>query len=69
MQIFEFEASLVYRASSRTARTTKRNPMPKQQQPQQREKKRKLFMTHNNQNTKHAEQRMYAESCGLEINK
>jgi hypothetical protein len=27
MQIYEFEASLVYKVSSRTARTTKRNPV------------------------------------------
>jgi hypothetical protein len=28
-QIFEFEASLVYKVSSRTARTTQRNPVSK----------------------------------------
>jgi hypothetical protein len=34
-QISEFEASLVYRVSSRTARATQRNPVSKQQQQQQ----------------------------------
>lgn len=29
-RIFEFEANLVYRMSSRTARTTQRNPVSKQ---------------------------------------
>ena len=29
--IFEFEASLVYRVSSRTARATQRNPVSKNQ--------------------------------------
>jgi hypothetical protein len=38
--ISEFEASLVYRVSSRTARATQRNPVSKQQQ-QQKTKKTK----------------------------
>jgi hypothetical protein len=36
--ISEFEASLVYKVSSRTARATQRNPVPKQQQQQQQQK-------------------------------
>jgi hypothetical protein len=36
-QISEFEVSLVYRVSSRTARATQRNPVPKNQK----EKKKK----------------------------
>jgi hypothetical protein len=32
--LYEFEASLVYRANSRTARATQRNPTSKQQQQQ-----------------------------------
>ena len=32
LPIFKFKASLVYRASSRTARATQRNPVLKQQQ-------------------------------------
>jgi hypothetical protein len=39
-QISEFEASLVYRASSRTARTTQRNPVLKNQK-KKKKKKRK----------------------------
>jgi cytochrome c5 len=45
-RISEFEASLVYRVSSRTARATQRNPVSKQQtnkqqQQQQQKKERK----------------------------
>jgi hypothetical protein len=41
-QISEFEASLVYRVSSRTARATQRNPVSKNQKKKKRkEKKRK----------------------------
>jgi hypothetical protein len=35
-QISEFEASLVYRVSSRTARTTQRNPVPKKKKKKRR---------------------------------
>jgi hypothetical protein len=38
-QVSEFEASLVYRASSRTARDTQRNPVSKEKK--RKEKKRK----------------------------
>jgi hypothetical protein len=38
--ISEFEASLVYRVSSRTARATQRNPVSKNQK--RKEKKRKI---------------------------
>jgi hypothetical protein len=38
-RISEFEASLVYRVSSRTARATQRNPVSKNQKP----KKKKVF--------------------------
>jgi hypothetical protein len=40
-QISEFKASLVYRVSSRTARTTQRNPVSKNKKQNQRKKKRK----------------------------
>jgi hypothetical protein len=40
-QISEFEASLVYRVSSRTARATQRNTVSKEQQQQQQQKKTK----------------------------
>jgi hypothetical protein len=38
-QISEFEASLVYRVSSRTARATQRNPVSKNQKPKNKTKK------------------------------
>jgi hypothetical protein len=34
-QIYEFKASLVYKVSSRTARATQRNPVSKNQKPNQ----------------------------------
>jgi hypothetical protein len=37
----EFEASLVYKVSSRTARATQRNPVSKNQKKKKKEKKRK----------------------------
>jgi hypothetical protein len=40
-QISEFEASLVYRASSRTARTTQRNPVSKKKKQNKTKKKKK----------------------------
>jgi hypothetical protein len=40
-RISEFEASLVYRVSSRTARATQRNPVSKNQKPKERKKERK----------------------------
>jgi hypothetical protein len=40
-RIFEFEASLVYRVSSRTARAIQRNPVSKNQPTNQKEKKKK----------------------------
>jgi hypothetical protein len=39
-QISEFEASLVYRVSSRTARATKRNPVSKKQKKKNKKKER-----------------------------
>jgi hypothetical protein len=39
--ISEFEASLVYRVSSRTARATQRNPVLKNKNKTKKEKKRK----------------------------
>jgi hypothetical protein len=39
-QISEFEASLVYRVSSRTARATQRNPVSKNQKTKNRERDR-----------------------------
>jgi hypothetical protein len=38
-QISEFEASLVYRVSSRIVRATQRNPVSEKQQQQQQQKK------------------------------
>jgi hypothetical protein len=37
-QIFEFEASLVYKVSSRTARATQRNPVSKNQKKKKKKK-------------------------------
>jgi hypothetical protein len=39
--ISEFEASLVYRVSSRTARATQRNPVSKNQKKKEKKKKEK----------------------------
>jgi hypothetical protein len=39
-QISEFEASLVYKVSSRTARAIKRNPVSKKQKQKQKQKKK-----------------------------
>jgi hypothetical protein len=41
--ISEFEASLVYRVSSRTARATQRNPVSKNQKKKEKKKKETLF--------------------------
>jgi hypothetical protein len=38
----EFKASLVYRLSSRTAKTTERNPVSKKQKPKTKKKKKKV---------------------------
>jgi Na+/citrate or Na+/malate symporter len=43
--ISEFEASLVYRVSSRTARATQGNPVSKQQQQQQQEQQQQQQKT------------------------
>ena len=40
-RICEFEASLVYRVSSRTARTTQRNPVLKSQKKKEEEEEKK----------------------------
>jgi hypothetical protein len=40
-EISEFEASLVYRVSSRTARATQRNPVSKNQKPKTKKNKKK----------------------------
>jgi hypothetical protein len=40
-QISEFEASLVYKVSSRTARAAQRNPVQKKKKKKRKEKKRK----------------------------
>jgi hypothetical protein len=49
-QISEFEASLVYRVSSRTARVTQRNPVSKKQKnkTKQNKKPKKTNKTKNN---------------------
>jgi hypothetical protein len=41
--ISEFEASLVYRVSSRTARATQRNPVSKEQKKKKKQKTKKDF--------------------------
>ena len=41
--VSEFEASLVYRVSSRTARATQRNPVSKKPKPKQNKTKRNLI--------------------------
>jgi hypothetical protein len=43
-QISEFEASLVYRVSSRTARTIQRNPVSKNQKPKKPKNKQKKIL-------------------------
>ena len=42
--ISEFEASLVYRVSSRTVRATKRNPVSKHQGEREREREREKYL-------------------------
>jgi hypothetical protein len=42
-QISEFEASLVYKVSSRTVRTTQRNPVLKNQKEEEEKKRRIIF--------------------------
>jgi hypothetical protein len=44
-QISEFEASLVYRVSSRTARTTQRNPVSKNKKQKKKNQKTKKYNT------------------------
>ena len=44
--IFEFEANLVYRASSRKGRTTPRSPVSKTKQTKQQQQKPKKNKTH-----------------------
>jgi hypothetical protein len=41
---FEFEASLVYKVSSRTARTIQRNPVSKKKRKRKKEKKKKCIV-------------------------
>jgi hypothetical protein len=47
-RISEFEASLVYRVSSRTARATQRNPVSKQTNKQTNKQAKKQKQTNNN---------------------
>jgi hypothetical protein len=49
--ISEFEASLVYRVSSRTARATKRNPVLKNKTKQKQTKQRALIHSGNIKNS------------------
>jgi hypothetical protein len=44
-QISEFEASLVYKVSSRTARATQRNPVSKKQRNKKTKIKTKVYYT------------------------
>jgi hypothetical protein len=48
--IFEFEASLVYRVSSRTARATQRNPVLKNQRKNKNKNKKQTNNTTTNKN-------------------
>jgi rare lipoprotein A (peptidoglycan hydrolase) len=48
--ISEFEASLIYRVSSRTTRTTQRNPVSKNQNQNQNQKQEKTNKTKTKQN-------------------
>ena len=41
MDLFEFEASLVYRVSSRIAKDTQRNPVSKKRKKKKKEKEKK----------------------------
>jgi hypothetical protein len=50
-QIFEFEASLVYKVSSRTARATQRNPVSKKQKNKKTNKTNKTQKQTNKQRT------------------
>jgi hypothetical protein len=50
-RISEFEASLVYKVSSRTARTTQRNPASKQNKTKQKTKKPPPTTTTTKKNT------------------
>jgi hypothetical protein len=43
-QISDFEASLVYRVSSRIARATQRNPVSKKEREREREKERFIYI-------------------------
>ena len=43
-QISEFEASLVYRVSARTAKATQRNPVSKNQKKKKKKKKKKKYL-------------------------
>ena len=53
VDLFEFEASLVYRASSRTARTTQRHPVSKNKQKRKRKKERKILHNIREDNISH----------------
>jgi hypothetical protein len=48
-RISEFEDSLVYRVSSRTARATQRNPVSENQKKKEKKKKEKAEKTHRTQ--------------------
>jgi hypothetical protein len=50
-QISEFQASLVYRVSSRTARATQRNPVSKSKQTNKQTNKKDLNLTKKIKNT------------------
>jgi hypothetical protein len=42
-RISEFEASLIYRVSSRTARAIERNPVSKKKKKKERKKEKKMY--------------------------
>jgi hypothetical protein len=50
-QISEFEASLVYKVSSRTARTIQRNPVSKNQKKKKKERKKEKKVVDDSENT------------------
>jgi hypothetical protein len=60
--ISAFEASLLYRMSSRTARTTQRNPVSKNQKPKMERKNLDFFYTSKKQNKGNTHTQMHITS-------
>jgi hypothetical protein len=64
-RISEFEASLVYKVSSRTARAIQRNPVSTKQQQQQQQKKKKEKVKEKEKERRKKEKRKYGEHGGV----